>query len=229
MPRSSSKPKRVSRLRFGHIELDTTAMRIARPIRAPDRAAANTDDSCEGVCAATFRIPQGVGLVFLAPDAQLAGGTAASRRRSRHRSGGRGRRPNPAGEQSPRAIRASLRDPQSRSPRRCGAPECPPECRFLLDRRSAARRGTRTRADRGTPGRCGHPVEPLSWTECTDAASRLGLMLPTEARWEYATRAGAPGRALGWLGPRPMPSPFLPVAVRLVSTGDESGSAGSFP
>lgn len=43
---------------------------------------------------------------------------------------------------------------------------------------------------RGPEPTLSHPVEQVSFEDCAEVLRRLGLVVPTEAQWEYAARAG---------------------------------------
>ncbi|MEM7307254.1 MAG: SUMF1/EgtB/PvdO family nonheme iron enzyme [Planctomycetota bacterium] len=43
----------------------------------------------------------------------------------------------------------------------------------------------------GPPSDLTHPVETVSWEDCTRLFSRFGLTLPSESQWEYGARAGS--------------------------------------
>ncbi|MHC4356174.1 MAG: hypothetical protein ACYS0H_26015, partial [Planctomycetota bacterium] len=42
-----------------------------------------------------------------------------------------------------------------------------------------------------------NPVDEVSWTDCVDTLARLGLILPTEAQWEYGKRRDKPAWSRG--------------------------------
>src|SRR5262245_3631931 len=50
----------------------------------------------------------------------------------------------------------------------------------------------------GKPGDLLHPVEQVSWFDCTAVLERLGLELPLEFQWEYGARGGT--HTVWWCG-----------------------------
>ena len=63
-----------------------------------------------------------------------------------------------------------------------------------------------------------HPVNQVSWPECDELMSRSGLGLPTEAQWEYATRAGT--ESVWWTGDQA--SSLVGAANVFDSTADQA-------
>lgn len=71
-----------------------------------------------------------------------------------------------------------------------------------------------------------HPVEQVDWSDSWKAMHRLGLLLPTEAQWEYGARGGTDTR--WWTGTG---IAELESAANLANQSDNPSHAlvGSFP
>jgi len=66
-----------------------------------------------------------------------------------------------------------------------------------------------------------HPVETVSWAECVETLTHLALYVPSEAQWEYGTRAGT--TSAWWTGPE---AESLQGAANLADASAERAGAG---